>query len=90
MEGDMQTRAFPAAQVPTMARPVLDRPPQTAAHLLAMEQGLPQVEVKGRAVKWLMLGVKVQPTGGTPTSSSVLYAGVGAILYGNVQLQPQI
>ena len=40
MEGDMQTGVLLATSVPTMARHVLDRLPQTTAHLLAMGQGL--------------------------------------------------
>ena len=39
MGGDIQTRVLLAALAPIMARPVLDRLPQTAAHLQAVVQG---------------------------------------------------
>ena len=55
-----------------------------------MGQGLPQGDNKGRPGTGLMLGMTVQPTGGTPTLSSVLDARAGAIWHGNVPLQPQL
>ena len=69
MIGDVQTGVLLATPAPTMAGPVLDRLPHTTAHPLATGQGLLYIEIKGRAVKGLMLGMKVQPTGGTPTPS---------------------
>ena len=40
MEGDRWTGVLLAAPAPIMARPVWDRPPWAAAHLLALVQGL--------------------------------------------------
>ena len=65
MEGDMQTGVLSAAPAPTMAGLVLDRLPWTTAHLLAAGQGLPYVEIKGRAVTGLMLGMKVNQQEGS-------------------------
>ena len=88
LEGDVQTGVLPATPAPTMARPVLNRLPQIAAYLLAMGQALLDVEIKGKAVRGLMLGMKVQPAGGSPTPSSALDARAGAIWQGNAPLWP--
>ena len=45
---------------------------------------------QGRTMKRLILGMKVQPIGETPTLSSALGAWAGAIWFGNVPLQPQL
>ena len=90
MGGDGQTGVFLPAPAPIMVGPVLDRLPQTAAHLQVMGQGLQSVETRGRTAKGLMLGMKEQPAGETPTLSSALDGRVRAIWLGNDPLQPQL
>ena len=82
-------RSTPSCPSSHNSQDSLGRPPQTTAHLLAVGQGLPYVEIKGRSVMGLKLGVKLQP-GGISTLSSVLDARAGAIWHGNVPLQPQL
>ena len=87
---DGQTGVLLATPAPIMTILALDRPTQTAAHVLAMGQELPLVETRGRTAKGLTLGMKVQPTGGTPTLSSALHARAVATWLGNVPLQLQL
>ena len=77
-------RGTPGHPALTTARPVFDRPHQTAVHLLARGY------CKVIAVTGVMLGMTVQPTGGTPTLSSISDARAGAILHRNVPFQPHL